>query len=400
MATRGFETGRLARVGARLQRHVDDGNLPGAAWAVRRGGQLEVGAVGSVEHGGGRAVGPDTIFRISSMTKPIAAAAALILVEELVLRLDDPVDELLPELADRRVTRDPNGPLDDTVPAERAITLRDLLTFRLGWGFDFRSGELSSAMGELARLELGVGPPMPQGPPPPDEWIRRAGTVPLSHQPGSRWLYHTPADVLGVLIARATDQPFDDVVRDRVCEPLGMHDTGFWVPPESLDRFGPAFWVDPETGGGGVFDPTDGQWATRPAFPSGSAGLVSTVTDYLAFADLLFGGGAVGTTRLLSRATVEAMTTDQLDVDDDVPTPGAPIGSVGWGFGVSVQRRRLDPTGPIGTYGWDGGLGSTWHNDPREGLVGVLLTNQAFRSPRLPPAVRDFWTTVYAAIDD
>jgi CubicO group peptidase (beta-lactamase class C family) len=248
-------------------------------------------------------------------------------------------------------------------------------------------------------LQLSVGPPQPQLPPAPDEWIRRFGTLPLMCQPGARWLYHTGADVLGVLLARASGQPFDVLLRERVFEPLGMRDTGFSVPPGDIDRLTPTYMADPSTGEVTVFDPArDGQWSTPPAFPSGGAGLVSTIDDYLAFAEMLLRGGAP----ILSRASVDTMTTDQLTdaqkaiggffADDFVAR--------GWGFGVGVVTRRESPAEPVGQYGWDGGLGSYWRNDPNDDLSLVLLTDTAWTSPRPPDVALDFATCAYTAIAD
>ncbi len=191
----------------------------------------------------------DTIFRISSMTKPITAAAAMILVEECALRLDEPVDRLLPELADRRVLKRLDGPLDETVPANRPITVRDLLTFRLGFGLIMATPDacpiLKAAIDQgdrrrARRSRLAM--------PAPDEWLRRLGTLPLMYQPGERWLYSTGSDVLGVLIARAAGQPFDAFLRERIFAPLGMKDTGFSVPAAELDRLATGYWTNPQTG--------------------------------------------------------------------------------------------------------------------------------------------------------
>jgi len=395
----GFTSEGVKRLDEVIAGHVERGEVVGATWLVSRHGEVHTGVAGAVAADGGRPVGEDTIFRLSSMTKPVTAVAALLLVEDCILRLDEPVDRWLPELADRQVLARPGAALDDTVPAHRPISLRDLLTFRLGWGMDLTFSAPQPTLAAMAEAGLGAGPPRPAGPPPPDEWIRRLGTLPLEHQPGTRWLYHVGADVLGVLIARAAGQPFDAFLRERVFEPLGMHDTGFFVPPEALERFGPCYWNDPASGRA-VYDPTDGEWSRPPAFPGGGAGLVSTLGDYQAFADVLMGMGASGGRRLLSRATVETMTTDQLtDAQRETSGPD-PSGAAGWGFGVAVQVRRTRPSAPVGTYGWDGGLGTVWHNDPVEGVTGILLTNQAWSSP-VPPAISDdFWTATYAALDD
>jgi CubicO group peptidase (beta-lactamase class C family) len=321
-------------------------------------------------------------------------------VEECRLRLDDAVDDLLPELADRRVLVDPRGPIDgDTVPAQRPITVQDVLTFRLGLGMDFAAPWPQPLLEAMGALALGWGPPEPQVPPEPDEWMRRLSTLPLLHQPGERWLYNTGSDVLGVLMARASGQPLEEFLRQRVFEPLGMVDTGFSTP--HVERLGSCYGTDPPTGDRVVFDPPGGQWTTPPAFPSGGAGLVSTLDDYHAFGRMLLAGGRLPDgTKLVSRAAVEAMTIDYLGVDHGAPGP-LPDGSQGWGYGVGVQVRRTGLISPVGMYGWAGGLGSSWANDPAERVVGVVLTTDAFTSAFPPPAViRDFWTGVYAALDD
>jgi CubicO group peptidase (beta-lactamase class C family) len=255
---------------------------------------------------------------------------------------------------------------------------------------------LLDAMGELA---LGNGPPQPQEPPAPDEWMRRLSTLPLLYQPGERWLYNVGADVLGVLIARAAGLPLGEFLRTRVFEPLGMVDTGFTI--DQRERFGSCYWADPATGERSVFDAPAGQWSTPPAFPSGAGGLVSTLDDMHAFGRMLLSGGRLPDgTRLLSRASVDAMTTDQIGAARGAAGP-TPDGSQGWGLGVGVQVRRtgLGPT--VGSYGWAGGLGSSWGNDPDKDLVGVVLTTDAFTGAFPPPAViLDFWNGVYAALDE
>ena len=396
----GFEHGRLRRLGDSMAAHVDHDDVGGVAWLAARGDDVEVGVAGHLTPVEPAPVRRDSIFRVSSMTKPVIAVAALLLVEECALRLEDPVDALLPELADRRVLVDGRGPIDgDTVTARRPITLHDVLTFRLGLGMDFEAPwpqPLLDAMGELG---LGAGPPEPSAPPEPDEWMRRLSTLPLLYQPGERWLYNTGGDVLGVLVARAAGQPLEEFLRARVFEPLGMVDTGFSTA--HVDRLGTCYTTDPETGARSAYDTPTGQWAASPAFPSGAGGLLSTIDDFHAFGRMLLAGGRLPDgSRLLSRASVEAMTTDQLGVDRGAAGPSLD-GSQGWGFGVGVQVRRtgLGPT--VGSYGWAGGLGSSWGNDPTEDIVGVVLTTDAFVSAFPPPAViRDFWTCTYGAMGD
>ena len=298
---------RLAQMDAVLAGHVARGDVLGLTWLVARGSDAHVGYAGTAA--------PDTIFRISSMTKPVVAVAALMLVERCAIRLDEPVDRLLPELADRQVMRDPAGSIDDTVPADRPITVRDLLTFRMGLGMDFAAPWPQPPLEAMAALDRGAGPPAPARAPAPDEWMRRLRTLPLAHHPGTRWMYDTSADVLGVLVARAAGQPLDAFLREQIFDPLGMRDTGFSVPADALHRFGPRHVTDPETGARQVYDAVDGQWSRPPAFPAGGDGLVSTVDDFAAFASMLRAGGVHGGHRLLARPTIEAMTTNQLPVE-------------------------------------------------------------------------------------
>ena len=393
--TAGLSKEGLVRLHEIMAGHVAHGAAPGLVSVVSRRGEAEIDAIGVTALGGRQAVRPDTIFRISSMTKPVTAVAALILLEECVLRLDEPVERFLPELANRRVVRRIDGPVDDTVPARRPITVRDLLTFRMGFGGYFGPCPVNDA---AAPLQLSAGPPQPSLPPAPDEWMRRFSTLPLMFQPGERWLYHTGADVLGVLIARASGQPFEAFLRERVFGPLGMKDTAFCATPASLGRLAASYITDPETGLLQVYDRPDGQWSTPPAFPSGGAGLVSTAPDFLAFAEMLLRGGAP----LLSRPSVQTMTSDQLTPAQKAVSGLSPgdFDASGWGFCVSVVTRREHPAAPVGQYGWDGGLGTVWRNDPSEQMITILMTNSAFASPRLPEFAQDFLTGAYASIDD
>ncbi|SFO01787.1 CubicO group peptidase, beta-lactamase class C family [Geodermatophilus obscurus] len=348
--------------------------VPGAAWRVERDGEVARSAAGTHTPGRDDPVAPGTVFRIASVTKPVVAVAALALVEEGTLGLDDPVDPHLPELAGRRVLADPADPAAGTVPARRPITVRDLLTFRLGLGLDFTAPWPTPTVAALGEAGLPAGPPQPQAAPPPDEWLRRLASVPLAYQPGERWLYHTGASVLGVLVARAAGRPLPEVLAERVLTPLGMADTGFGVPDAARDRLGP-HWTPPDDGGTRqVYDPADGQWAHPPAFPDGGDGLVSTVDDLSALARALLGGGGP----VLRRDTVAAMTTEQAGPVDEE--------GGGWGLGLGV-RREDEPGGRhAGSCGWDGGLGSSWWTDPVTGTTAVLLTNQMWSSPA-PPAL-------------
>ncbi len=400
MSSGGLAKAGLERMHEVMAGHVRSGGVPGLVWLFSRRGEVHFGEAGAIGAEEDYPVAPDTIFRISSLTKPVTAVGALILVEECRLRLDDPVDPWLPELAGRRVLARSEGSLADTVPAQRPITLRDLLTFRMGTGYDFGGGGGQEVLAAMAELGLGVGPLRPADVPAQDEWMRRLGTLPLMYQPGERWLYHTSADVLGVLVARASGQSLESFLAERIFEPLGMTDTSFSVPARKLNRFGPCYWTNPDTGARELFDPSAGQWSRPPAFASGGAGLVSTVNNYRAFAEMLASDGIHRGQRILSRPSVEAMTTNHLTARQLAASGPDPSGALGWGYGVGVQIARTSPARSVGTYGWDGGLGAQWANDPAEGVIGVLMTSQAWSSPVPPPVCTDFWTCIYAAIED
>jgi CubicO group peptidase (beta-lactamase class C family) len=384
-----------------LAGHVDRGELPGLVALVSRRGDVRVDAIGTKTAGSNDPMRRDTLFRIASMTKPVTAAAAMTLVDEGKLALGEPVDRLLPELANRRVLRRMDGPLDDTVAAERAITVRDLLTMRMGFGLIFGPPvPITQAAGDL---QLGAfGPPRPLEPPAPDEWIRRFATLPLMHQPGAKWMYHTSSEVLSVLVARAAGQSLERFLEERIFRPLGMKDTFFSVPEPKLDRLATSYIArdpfHPDEGGFELFDEVrGGQWSKPPAFPSGGGGLVSTADDFLAFGRMMLGRGAVGSTRILSAASVDAMTTDQLTPEQKAISAFAPPDywdGHGWGFGLAIVTAPDDLTGTSGRYGWDGGLGTSWCSDPARDLVGILMTQRA-AFPPMAGVYRDFWKTIY-----
>jgi len=403
MGASGLSKARLERMHEVMAGYVDRGQVPGLVALVSRAGELRVDALGSLAVGGQSPVQRDTIFRIASMTKPVTAAAAMILVEECQLRLDEPVDRLLPELADRKVIKRFEGALDDTVPAKRSITVRDLLTFRMGFGIVGAPPDPCPILKAASDLRIGLGPPSPASMPAPDEWIRRLGSLPLMHQPGKKWMYGTGSDVLGVLIARASGQPFEAFLRERIFDPLGMKDTGFSVPAEKINRLATSYATNPQTGAFEVYDqPANGQWSRPPAFPAGASGLVSTADDFLAFSQMMLNKGKLGSVRILSRPSVELMTTDQLTPEQKATSGLTEVffESRGWGFGVSIVTRRTDLAASIGMYGWDGGLGTSWRADPAENLTGILLTQCMWPSPSGPDVFLDFWAALYQSIDD
>lgn len=403
MSTSGLSKTRLDRMHDVMAGYVERREVPGLITLVSRRGEVHVEEIGKLGYNDSRPMQRDTIFRISSMTKPITAVATMILVEECQLRLDEPVDRLLPELARRHVLKSLEGPLEDTLPANRPITVRDLLTFRMGFGQMMANPDAYPILKAANEKQIGLGPPRPDMMPAPNEWIRRLGELPLMHQPGEKWMYNTGSDVLGVLIARASGQPFETFLRERIFEPLGMKDTAFSVPFHKIGRLATSYWTNYMNGKIEVYDEAkNGQWSRPPAFPSGAGGLVSTIDDYLAFGQMMLNKGWHGSKRILSRPGVETMTTDQLTPEQKAVSgliPGS-FDNHGWGFGVSIVTKRDDVFAVPGRYGWDGGMGTSWYSDPSEELVTILMSQQSWTSPYPPNVCRDFWTLAYQAIDD
>jgi CubicO group peptidase (beta-lactamase class C family) len=379
--------------------YVTRGEIAGLVALVAHKGNVHVEAIGSLALGDTRPVQRDSIFRIASMSKPVVAAAVMALVEDGKLTLDETVDRLLPELGNRRVLRRVDAELDDTAPAVRPITVRDLLTYTLGFGILMVAPRTYPIQRAIDDLRLGQGIPRPQTSPPPDEWMRRLGTLPLMYQPGARWVYSTGSDIQGVLIARASGQPLETFLRARIFEPLGMHDTGFSVPANKRDRFTASYVVDPLGKSLALFDAPGGEWSAPPNFPSGAGGMVSTVDDYLAFGEMMLGRGARGGVRVLTEQSVEQMTRGQLTAAQRAASNDFVNYFVehDYGFGMSIVTGR-DDAGAPGTFGWDGGLGTTWRTDPGTGTVTILLTQRAWTSPTPPPVCRDFWQSAREAI--
>jgi len=363
--------------GERLEEIVETavarGDAPGVVAAVGRGDEGYVAAAG-VMAVGGPPMRSDTLFRIASITKPITAAVVLSLAEDGLVGLEEPVDRLLPELADRRVLRRPDGPLTDTIRAERAVTTRDLLTFTWGFGMQgamFMAAEPWPIVTAVAERELSsFGPASPDTTPGPDTFMARLGELPLLAQPGERWLYSAGSQVLGVLAARAAGAPFEDVMRERVLAPLGMDDTAFYANDTS--RLATAY--ERRDGELTVRDPPDGQWSRPPRFPDGAGGLVSTAEDLLRFGRMLLlpGGNPV-----LTAGTVAEMTSDQLTPAQLARVwPGFSfLGDRGWGYGVSVTEWG---------YSWEGGSGTVWANVPDRDTTVVVLTQRAIDETGLP----------------
>jgi CubicO group peptidase (beta-lactamase class C family) len=339
-----------------LRAAVDHGTAPGASALVARGDEVEIGSAGELE--------PGSIVRLASITKPITAAAVMLLVDEGLVALDDPIARWLPELASPWVVRTPESPIDDVVPAERQITVDDVLTFRAGWGFpdDFSLPAVAELFERLPVFGLRETP---------DEWLATLAAIPMLRQPGEAWLYNTCSDIQGVLVARVSGQPLPDFVSKRIFQPLGMADTAFFVPAEKLDRLPPYHR-------GEDMPVEDRLWTEPPVFPSGSGGLVSTLADWHRFGRMLLadGGG------LLSPESVRSMTTDHLSREQrDASTLF--LEGAGWGFGGAVEAD--------GRYGWIGGTGTSAHVAPSTQTVGVLFTQVQMTGPTPPPLMREFW---------
>jgi len=372
---------------------VAQGSLPGLVALVAKENETHAFPVGAMTLEGKPPVRRDTIFRIASMTKPITAVAAMMLIEEGKLLLDEPIDRLAPELTDRRVLKRIDGPLDDTVPARRAITVEDVLTFRLGWGVLF------SDTYPIAKATVGLpgfGMPNPKTPITPDEYMQRLGGLPLMAQPGEQWLYTTGSNVLGVLISRAVGKPLDTVLSERIFGPLGMTDTAFHISPEKLGRFITGYM--PQDGKLALFDPPAGMYVGPPAFPAGDSGLISTADDFGAFARFMMTGLAPDGRRLLSDSSLKAMKTDHLTAAQRQGGRNVLGPSRGWGYGLGIMAEDSPHGVARGAYGWDGGFGTSWFNDPANGLTAILLTQRAFDSPDPPTVHKDFWKAAYGAV--
>jgi CubicO group peptidase (beta-lactamase class C family) len=395
----GFTEEGLAGFGTSLKAHVDGGDVPGLVALIARGRDVHVEALGSLAVDDPAPLGRDAIFRIASLSKPLGAAGAMVLLDEGVLALDDPVEKFLPELADRRVLRSLGSRLDDTVPATRSITVEDLLTFRLGFGNFLALPGTYPIQHEEARL--GLATLTPPWPPPQferDEWIARFATLPLMAQPGQAWHYNTGAELLGFLIERATGQPLEVFLRERLFDPLGMHDTSFSVPPDKVPRFTIAYAPSPSNGRLDVLDlPATGWWSAPPALANVAGMLVSTIDDLWVFVSMLAAGGVHGGRRLVSAGGVAAMTSNHLSEQQRAGNELF-LGAGGWGYCMAAPVPLTgEPPVPWG-YGWYGGTGTCWRTDPVRGLTGILLTQRALTSPEPPPLFTDFWTAAIAAM--
>jgi CubicO group peptidase (beta-lactamase class C family) len=372
-----------------LETLVRNASLPGAVALLARGDTVEFAAAGEASLGGAP-MARDSIFRIASITKPITAAAVMLLVDDGTIGLDDPVDSWLPELAAPMVVRTPASDPEDVLPAVRKITVFDLLNNCAGYGF--ASNFELPAVQRLAAVQKD-GREV-QNFPPPDVWMADLAHVPLLRQPGEAWLYDTCSTLQGVMVSRVTGQPLPDFMAERIFSPLDMKDTAFVVPAAKRDRF-TSYYRTTQDGVLELADAPDGQWSTPPAFPLGNGGLAGTADDWLAFARMLLADGATADGhQLLSKEAVHRMTTDQT-------TPAQrELGQLfldgqGWGFGGSVDVAAIDPWNAAGRYGWVGGTGTTAHIVPSKGSVAIMLTQVAVEGPAASQWLEGFWA--YAA---
>jgi CubicO group peptidase (beta-lactamase class C family) len=371
-------------VRAVLQGYVERGSIPGAVALLARGDEVQVHAVGSMQTGPDRSpMESDTIFRIASITKPITAAGAMVLVDDGRIALDDSVAGWLPELDAPVVVRTPASPIDDVVPARRGITVRDLLTSRPGWGFPADFG-LPAIQALFSVQKDGRAPHLYL---PPDEWLAALAKIPMVAQPGEAWLYDTAMCILGVLIARVAGKPLHEFLAERLFEPLGMTDSGFAIPAAKLDRFA-SYYVPDETG---ALQPGDSQqtWTNLPAFESGSGGVLGTAGDWLRFARMLLADGVVDGRQVLSRESTRQMLTNHIPSEQRESARFFLEGQ-GWGFGGSVDVAPAEPWQVPGRYGWVGGTGTAAHLIPSTGAVAILLTQVGVTSPEPTPQLLDF----------
>jgi CubicO group peptidase (beta-lactamase class C family) len=292
-----------------------------------------------------------------------------------------------------------DGALDDTEPAKRPISLRDLLTMRMGLGAITVWPSAWPIQHALDERRLSPGPVLYQGT--SDQYMKDLGELPLAHQPGEGWLYDMGLNVAGILIARASGKTLSAFMEERIFGPLGMADTGFFVPPQKRHRMPACYTKDNATGTFHPFDPAGGSgFLSPPAHETGNGGLVSTAADFLAFMRMLHDFGASDRGRLLLRSTVELMRTDMIAPAHKAAQPFFFQEGSGWGLGMSVATAKTDVFTNPGRFGWDGGYGTSAYSDPVEDLTGVLLTQRMMDSPTPPKAFTDFWTQAYASIAD
>jgi CubicO group peptidase (beta-lactamase class C family) len=379
-----------AAVETAIKRYVDAGELAGAAMLVWRGGEARTLCVGRRDLETQRPVERDTIFRIASMSKPVTSTLALMLFEDGRFALSDPITRWAPEFAKMQVLRSPEGPLDETEPAERPITFEDLLTHRSGLTYgDLHRGPIAAAYRQALGADIDSDVP-------PRAWIARLAALPLIDQPGRQFHYGKSTDLLGLLIERIEDAPLADVLERRIFDPLGMTDTGFTVAEKNYGRRAGLNGFDAE-GHLTTLQSVPGEHALseRPqsmTFVSGGQGLWSTLDDYLAFARIFVGGGTVDDVQLLRTDTLSIMVSNCLtDAQRSASRLlGLPLFAQGHGYGMGVavviEPDKAEPIrcgGGKGSVGWPGAYGGWWQADPNDGSVMIFLAHNMLQREQL-----------------
>ena len=365
---------------AALRPYVESGQLPGLVALAAHGDDVRTVVLGD-QALGGPPMRRDSIFRAASITKPLTSALTMTLVQDGVLALDQPVGDLVPELASPRVLATPTGALDDTVACERPIIVRHLLTHTAGLGFP----AFESPVAEVLSDRLGQGAVGETAVPPAEEWVRRLAEVPLVHQPGDGWTYNLAYDVLGVVLARAAGRDLPTLMAERVLDPLGMADTGFVVGDGDRDRFTTLY--SPRADGTlDVLDEPDGMFAVAPGLPSGAGGLVTTADDQEAFYRMLLRGGD----DVLDAESVRLVTTDHTTARQR-DMAAFFLDGQGYGFGVGVDTEVRDPWHSPGRFGWIGGTGVAAYADPQRDLVTVILTQVSLSGPQAAGVFEALW---------
>ena len=372
----GFSSQGLAAIPASLQPVVEAGDLSGFVTLLWRKGELaQVNTLGWRDVEAKLPMTRDTMFRIASMTKPITSVAAMMLVEEGKLRLDDPITKWMPEFKDMQVLKSATGPVEDTYPAPREITVDDLMTHRSGLAYGFTS------IGPIAHAyEAALGSPL-LVPFTPDQWLERLGSLPLSYPPGERFHYSHATEVLGFLVGRVAGTGYREFIMERILGPLGMVDTDFWCPPEKRDRMAKLYRINPETDV--LQDVSFPHSEGPPPFCAGGGGLISTADDYLKFARMLLNKGEFEGVRYLKAETVADMGTNRLtDAQRQIPFMGIPFWlGQGFGLGLSVitdpEKQAWMGAGSAGSFGWPGAFGTWWQADPAEDMVMLYLVQNS-----------------------
>jgi CubicO group peptidase (beta-lactamase class C family) len=385
----GFDAAILAQTPGVLRSVIDSGDLSGAVTLIWRKGEIaQVNVLGQRDIARSAPMERDTLFRIASMTKPVTSVAALMLMEEGRLALADPITRWAPEFADMRVLTSPMGPIEDTYPSPRDITIEDLLTHRAGLAYGFTSiGPIAhahqKALGDVLNTDTG-----------PDAWMGALASLPLSFPPGERFHYSHATDVLGFIVGRIGGSGFRDFLMERILGPLSMTDTDFYIPPAKRDREAVVYRLKEDSG---ALEPVPfRQYDAPPAFCGGGGGLISTADDYLRFARMLLGQGEVDGVRLLKPETVRLMTANRLTpAQREITFMGMPFwAGQGFGLGLSVitdpEKQAWMGAGSKGAFGWPGAFGTWWQADPAQDMVILYMIQNSI--PLGPEAVAQLAT--------